>query len=74
MSGEGTGSITQLVGPISTGYRAAADQRVQRSLPRLIALANKTLASRAVRFAGPDDTVQSALISSFLHGAQNGKF
>lgn len=73
MSGEGTGSITQLVDRLSAGDRAAADRLVQLFLPRLVALAAKTLSSGAVRFAGPEDAVQSALLS-FWNGAQRGAF
>jgi DNA-directed RNA polymerase specialized sigma24 family protein len=56
------GSITQFFEQLRAGDREAAAPLCERFLPRLIALANKTLAGRPQRVADAEDAVQAALI------------
>lgn len=56
------GSITQFFEQLRAGDREAASPLCERFLPRLIALANKTLAGRPQRVADAEDAVQAALL------------
>jgi DNA-directed RNA polymerase specialized sigma24 family protein len=59
---DAAGSITQFFEQLRAGNRDAAAPLCQRFLPRLIALAQKTLAGRPQRVADAEDAVQAALI------------
>lgn len=72
-SPSGGGSVTQLFGQLRTGSPAAAEALWQRFLPRLFALAQRTLAGRAQRVADADDAVQSAF-ASFCLRVRTGEF
>lgn len=60
------GSVTQFFGQLRTGSPEAAQALWQRFFPRLLALAQRTLAGRAKRVADADDAVQSAFASFCL--------
>jgi DNA-directed RNA polymerase specialized sigma24 family protein len=69
---DAAGSITQFFEQLRAGNRDAAAPLCQRFLPRLIALANKTLAGRPQRVADAEDAVQAALID-FWQQVERGK-
>ncbi len=73
MSDSSTGSITQAFEQFRAGDARAAADLWQRFLPRLTALARKTLAGRPQRAADADDAVQSAF-ASFCQRAGQGEF
>ena len=68
-----SGSVTHFVSQLRTGSNSAAAELWQRYFPRLISLAEKTLAGRPQRVADADDAVQSAF-ASFCHRLQSGQF
>lgn len=67
------GSITQLFDQLRAGDHHAAEALCLRFFPRLLALAQRTLAGRAKRVADADDAVQSAF-TSFCLRVRNGDF
>ncbi len=60
------GSVTQFFGQLRTGSPTAAVALRERSFPRLVALARKTLTRRPQRAADADDAAQSAFASFCL--------
>jgi RNA polymerase sigma factor (sigma-70 family) len=60
---EEAGSVTRLFEQLREGNSAVGQQFWERFLPRLLALARKTLTGRPQQVADADDAVQSALVS-----------
>ena len=67
------GSVTLFFRELRAGDATAARKLWERFMPRLMALARKTLAGRPQRVADADDAVQSAFIS-FYRRAERGEF
>ncbi len=67
------GSITLAFAELRAGGPGAVDRLWQRFFPRLVAVANKTLAGYPQRVADADDAVQSAFLS-FYGRAAAGEF
>ncbi len=70
---EEAGSVTRLFEQFREGNPAAGQQFWERFLPRLLALARKTLTGRVQQVADADDAVQSAF-ASFWQRMGQGDF
>jgi RNA polymerase sigma factor (sigma-70 family) len=73
MPADAEGSVTLFFRELRAGDADAARKLWERFLPRLLALARKTLAGRPQRVADADDAVQSAFVS-FYRRAERGEF
>jgi DNA-directed RNA polymerase specialized sigma24 family protein len=67
------GSVTLFFRELRAGDATAARKLWERFMPRLMALARKTLAGRPQRVADADDAVQSAFVS-FYRRVERGEF
>lgn len=67
-----SGSISILYQQWREGRSEALSELIARFWPRLIALANSTLAGRMQRVADADDALQSAMISFWEHAEKGG--
>lgn len=66
-------SVSRLFAEMRAGDRAAGEKLWQAYLPRLLALARRTLGSRASGFIDAEDAVQSAF-ASFWRRTERGEF
>lgn len=67
-----SGSITMLYQQWRQGDQESLNKLITRFWPRLLALANSTLAGRVKRAADAEDALQSAMISFFDRGNSGG--